>query len=162
VKWNYPGYVEKKIMAMTVKGIYVLILRLNEDTDIIVGKLGELKFRTGFYAYIGSALGTGGFKRVTRHFNVANGKSFVRKWHIDYLLPQTEVISAVLLPTDDALECTVAEEFGGIFKGITGFGCTDCACRSHLFFSGTNPEGNAANICNKVTGIESIILRPDI
>ncbi len=149
-------------MKMTVKGTYVLILRLNKDTDIIVGKLGKLMFRAGFYSYIGSALGTGGFKRVTRHFNVANGKSHVRKWHIDYLLPQTDVICAVLLPTDVTLECTVAEKFAEIFTEITGFGCTDCACRSHLFFSGTNPESNAANICNKVTGIESIILRPDI
>ncbi len=147
---------------MTVKGIYVLILRLNNDTDIIVGKLGGLKFRTGFYTYTGSALGTGGFKRVKRHFNVAKGTIHVRKWHIDYLLPQTDVICAVLLPTDDALECTIAEKFAEIFGGITGFGCTDCACRSHLFFSGTNPENDAANICNKVTGIESIILRPDI
>ena len=147
---------------MTVKGIYVLILRLNNDTDIMVGKLGELKFRAGFYTYVGSALGTGGFKRVTRHFNVANGKNLLRKWHVDYLLPQTDVISAVLLPTDEALECTVAEKFADNFEEITGFGCTDCMCRSHLFFSGTNPERNAANICNEVTGIESIILRPDI
>lgn len=147
---------------MTVKGIYVLILRLNNDTDVTVGTLGELKFRTGFYSYIGSALGTGGFKRVTRHFNVADGKNHVRKWHIDHLLPHSEVMGAVLLPTDEALECTVAKEFAEISKGINGFGCTDCACRSHLFFSGTNPESNAVNICNKVTGIESIILRPDI
>ena len=147
---------------MTVKGTYVLILRMNNDTDIKVGKLGELKLKTGFYIYIGSALGTGGFKRVTRHFNVACGKNHVRKWHIDYLLPQTDVICAVLLPTDEALECTIAKKFAELFKEITGFGCTDCACRSHLFFSGTNPENKAVNICNKVTGIESIILRPDI
>ncbi len=147
---------------MKVKGIYVLILKLNKDTDIMVGKLGELKFRTGFYSYIGSALGTGGFKRVTRHFNVSKGKNHVMKWHIDYLLPHSDVMVAVLVPTDEALECTVAKKFAEIFKGITGFGCTDCACISHLFFSGTNPEDMAANICNKVAGIESIILRPDI
>ncbi|MBU3965795.1 MAG: GIY-YIG nuclease family protein [Euryarchaeota archaeon] len=147
---------------MTIKGTYVLILRMNNDTDIIVGKLRGLKFKKGFYAYIGSALGTGGFKRVTRHFNVASGKNHVRKWHIDYLLPQTDVICAVLLPTYVALECTIAEKFSELFKEITGFGCTDCACRSHLFFSGTNPENKVAEICDKVTGIESIILRPDI
>ncbi len=147
---------------MTVKGTYVLILRLNNDTDIIVGKLRGLKLKTGFYAYIGSALGTGGFKRVTRHFNVASGKNPVRKWHIDYLLPHSEVICAVLLPTDDAIECAVAKKFAELFKEIAGFGCTDCACRSHLFFSGTNPENNVAEICNKITGIESIILRPDM
>ncbi len=150
------------IYKMTVKGIYVLILRMNTDNDIIVGKLGELKFRTGFYMYIGSALGTGGFKRVTRHFNVANGKNHARKWHIDHLLPHSQVIGAVLLPTDEALECTVAKEFVEISRGIKGFGCTDCSCISHLFFSRTNPENIAVNICNKITGIESIILRPDI
>ncbi len=147
---------------MTVKGIYVLILRLHDNSDIIVGKLGELKFKTGFYAYTGSALGTGGFKRVTRHFNVASGKNHVRKWHIDHLLSHSELICAILVPTDKPLECTVAKGLAISLKDIPGFGCTDCVCRSHLFFSGTDIRDNVLNICNDFTGIESIIMRPDI
>ncbi len=147
---------------MNDKGIYVLILGLHNDTRITVGKLGEFKFKAGFYAYAGSALGAGGFKRVTRHFNVACGRNHKRKWHIDHLLPYSEAICAVLLPTDEDLECTIAEELAKKLKEIPGFGCTDCSCRSHLFFSEGEIHNNVFNICNELTGIESIIIRPDI
>lgn len=66
------------------KGVYVLILKLEEDSEIQIGRLGKLHFRNGFYAYIGSALG-GGFKRVDRHINVSKGINHTKKWHIDYL-----------------------------------------------------------------------------
>ncbi len=147
---------------MNEKGIYVLILRLHNDIDLTVGKLQELKFKSGFYAYAGSALGTGGFKRVTRHFNIAEGKNHVRKWHIDHLLPHTELICAILIPTDKTLECAVAKELAISLKVIPGFGCTDCRCKSHLFFSGTDIHKNVLNICNCFSGNESIIIRPDI
>ena len=147
---------------MNDKGIYVLILRLHNDIDLTVGKLQELKLKCGFYAYAGSALGTGGFKRVTRHFNVAQGKNPVRKWHIDHLLPHTEVICAILIPTDKTLECAVAKELTISLKVIPCFGCTDCRCRSHLFFSETDIQKRVLNICNCFSGNESIIIRPDI
>ncbi len=137
---------------MNDKGIYILILRLSNDTDITVGKLGALKFKTGFYAYAGSALGTGGFKRVTRHFNVASGRNQVRKWHIDHLLPHSEVICAVLITTDKPIECLAAKDLAKSFKEIPGFGCTDCTCRSHLFFSATEMQNNILNICNNLAG----------
>ncbi|TAN39270.1 MAG: GIY-YIG nuclease family protein, partial [Candidatus Methanoperedens sp.] len=80
-----------------MKGVYILNLKIDKDIVIRVGKLGNIRFKKGYYAYIGSALGTGGFKRVTRHFNIASGKNMTRKWHIDYLLPHSEVVSAVLI-----------------------------------------------------------------
>jgi Uri superfamily endonuclease len=119
-----------------MKGVYVLKLKIDKDTVIRVGKLGNIRFKKGYYAYIGSALGTGGFKRVTRHFNVASGKNMTRKWHIDYLLPHSEVVSAVLIPTEENIECSVAKAFGDFYVGIPGFGCSDCSCPAHLFFSG--------------------------
>ncbi len=177
-----------------MKGVYVLILRLDNDRDILVGKLGELHFKKGFYAYIGSAMGRGGFKRVTRHFNVAQGKNSTRKWHIDYLLPHSEVICAVFSPTDEAIECVVAKILGektlrkfyqkplrrftsqtrmptgirgycasrsfGFSPAIPGFGCSDCSCETHLFFTGKNISGDAADACRGVSGNESIIINP--
>ncbi|MDP2767000.1 MAG: GIY-YIG nuclease family protein [Candidatus Methanoperedens sp.] len=168
-----------------MKGVYVLILRLDNDRDILVGKLGELHFKKGFYAYIGSAMGRGGFKRVTRHFNVAQGKNSTRKWHIDYLLPHSEVICAVFSPTCEAIECVVAKILGektlrkfyqtrgmlripqhcasrsfGFSSAILGFGCSDCSCETHLFFTGKNISGDAADACRGVSGNESIIINP--
>jgi Uri superfamily endonuclease len=126
-----------------------------------VGKLGECKFKKGHYVYTGSALGTGGFKRVTRHFNVASGKNNVRKWHIDHLLPHSEVIRAVLLPTNEDLECRVAKRLGGFLTGFPGFGCSDCTCITHLFFSEKDPEEDIVKEC-KFSEIESIIINPHI
>jgi len=108
-----------------MKGIYVLIIKLNNNINITVGKLGKLHFRKGFYAYIGSALGKAGFKRVTRHFKVASGINNIRKWHIDYLLPHSKIICAVLLPTHEALECTLASSIKEFSDEIHGFGCSD-------------------------------------
>ena len=128
----------KKICKSKVmKGVYILKLEIDKDTVIRVGKLGIIQFKKGYYSYIGSALGSGGFKRVTRHFNVASGKNMTRKWHIDYLLPHSKVVSAVLIPTEVSIECSVAKAVGESCAGITGFGCSDCSCSAHLFFSET-------------------------
>ncbi|MCZ7381489.1 MAG: GIY-YIG nuclease family protein [Candidatus Methanoperedens sp.] len=145
-----------------MKGIYVLILRMNETKDIRVGKLGTLHFRRGYYSYVGSAQGSGGEKRITRHFNVAHGKNTTRKWHIDYLLPYSEVICAVFSPTDDALECVVAKLLGKYSESMQGFGCSDCTCESHLFFTGRNITGEVSDICGGVSGNESIIIYPNM
>ncbi len=177
-----------------MKGVYVLILRMTDSKDIRVGKLGRLHFRRGYYSYVGSAQGSGGFKRVKRHFNVARGKNTTRKWHIDYILPHSEVICAVFSPTDEAIECVVAKLIGektlrkfyqkplrrftsqtrmpagirgycasrsfGFSAAIQGFGCSDCSCESHLFFTGGNIMGEASGICRGVSGNESIIIYP--
>jgi Uri superfamily endonuclease len=141
-----------------MKGIYILILRMKESKDIRVGKLGRLHFRRGYYSYVGSAQGSGGEKRITRHFNVAYGKNTTRKWHIDYLMPHSEVLCAVFLPTSEALECTVAESLE--FEGIPGFGCSDCTCRSHLFFSREDFSNDIITTLNSLTENESIIIHP--
>ncbi len=143
-----------------MKGVYVLILRLEDSRDIRVGKIGKLHFRRGYYAYVGSAQGSGGEKRVIRHFNIAQGKNAPRKWHIDYLLPHSDVICAVFSPTDEDLECIVAKILGEYSEGLKGFGCTDCQCESHLFFTGKNIMDEASGACKGVSGNESIIIYP--
>ncbi len=140
-----------------MKGIYVLILELDRDTIIRVGKLGNLNLGKGFYAYVGSALGTGGFSRVARHFDVASGKNMTRKWHIDYLLPCSKAVCSVLIPTDERIECSVAWAIGESCNGIPGFGCSDCSCHTHLFFSETDLTDRVAGACKALSGNESII-----
>ncbi len=117
------------------KGIYTLILYLHEDTVQKVGKLGVLRLLGGYYTYTGSARGSGGFKRIERHIDVSCGRNKTRKWHIDYLLPITSFLSAVVSVTDHDIECAVARGIGAICEPISGFGCTDCSCESHLHFS---------------------------
>ncbi len=117
------------------KGIYTLILRLHDDTAKEVGKLGSLHLKRGFYAYTGSARGAGGFKRIGRHIDVLSGRNTTRRWHIDYLLPETSFRCAVVSPTDQNLECAIASGIGATCDPIQGFGCTDCSCASHLHFA---------------------------
>jgi endonuclease-3 len=145
-----------------MKGSYVLILQLSGDIDLTIGKLGKIHFGNGYYYYVGSALGTGGFKRVTRHFNVAEGKNSTRKWHIDHLLPHSEVICAVLLPSQQAFECKVARILEKSLDQMPGFGCSDCKCLSHLLFGKEDIRNEIRDLAARLTGNESIIIYPDI
>jgi len=49
-------------------GTYLLLLRLEEDREIEIGRLGSLFFPRGYYLYVGSAMGPGGLvARLARH-----------------------------------------------------------------------------------------------
>ena len=112
-------------------GTYTLLIELPEPAAITVGALGERRFPAGAYAYTGSALGSGGFSRVDRHRRVAAGEHDVRHWHVDYLLGHPASRIREVVTTDERdVECPVA---GRLPEGpITGFGASDCDCRSHL------------------------------
>lgn len=112
-----------------MKGSYVLILRVKEDVNCTIGRLGRILFKKGFYAYVGSAM-NGLKQRVSRH--LSNSKRF--HWHIDYLLKCSSVEEVFYRESEKKEECTVADAFNG-FIFIEGFGSSDCRCRSHLFFS---------------------------
>ncbi|MFB3766509.1 MAG: DUF123 domain-containing protein [Methanotrichaceae archaeon] len=116
-------------------GIYTLILRLDREREICVGSLGMISFMKGYFAYTGSARGPGGVKRVKRHLDVLAGLKAVRRWHIDYLLPNTSFEDVVMTYTAQNFECAIARRIGDELESIPGFGCTDCRCKSHLHFS---------------------------
>jgi len=69
-------------------GTYTLVLdrRRGAAAAITVGALGDIDFGADWYAYTGSALGSGGFARVDRHRRLAAGDHDARHWHVDYLL----------------------------------------------------------------------------
>lgn len=63
--------------------IYFLHIKLNKTLDIRVGKLRTIRFRKGYYIYVGFAMGNGGLRaRVGRY--LLDRKRL--HWHIDYLL----------------------------------------------------------------------------
>jgi Uri superfamily endonuclease len=114
-------------------GTYTLLVEVPEATTITVGALGEHRFPAGWYAYTGSAFGTGGFDRVDRHYELAAGKRDTRHWHIDYLLghPNSRIRGDVRTPEAD-IECSVAD---ALPEGpVGGFGASDCDCKSHLAY----------------------------
>jgi Uri superfamily endonuclease len=115
-------------------GTYTLVTELPERATIEVGALGNRDFDPGWYAYVGSAHGSGGFQRVQRHQQLAAGDRDTRHWHIDYLLGHRDArIDAIeRIPHVDG-ECQLAGALDG--APVPGFGCSDCGCHSHLFYS---------------------------
>ena len=115
------------------KGTYILVLNLKDSCEVNVGSLGNISLERGFYTYIGSAFGPGGFKRINRHRKVVNGDNNKRHWHIDYLNGNnhSELTTVYRIP-GEKIECSLAQKLSG--KSIGKFGCSDCKCGSHLMF----------------------------
>ncbi len=111
-----------------MKGSYVLVIENKKDQNIQIGKLGNIFFKKGFYAYVGSAL-NGLEQRINRH------KRTDKKlhWHIDYLLNKTDIVDVFYKESEEKEECRIAKSFLNL-DSIKGFGCSDCNCESHLFY----------------------------
>jgi Uri superfamily endonuclease len=116
-------------------GIYTILLMHGIAEEIKVGSLGVIAFAAGYYAYTGSAQGSGGCKRVDRHIRVLQGIESTRRWHIDYLLPKADFLEVFITKTTSDLECRIASMIGERLKPVKGFGCTDCTCLSHLHYA---------------------------
>lgn len=130
-------------MPSSTGGTYVLVLRLDEDATIGVGKLGEFVFSAGYYLYVGSARGSGGLSaRIERHKR-ADKKVH---WHIDHLLPPASIVEVWWIESPRRLECKVAEAiraFPDVSVPAPGFGSSDCGCSAHLFYSSHVPDFQA-------------------
>lgn len=113
-----------------MKGVYVLILSISDDTSVNTGALGNLKFERGLYAYVGSAQNNLE-KRIRRHLGTEKKKF----WHIDYLLdnPSVAILKVFHKKARRPEECKIAKELGRRGLAIRGFGSSDCRCKSHLF-----------------------------
>ena len=122
-----------------MKGTYILVILLPENSKIKIGSLGKISFPKGFYVYMGSAMGTFGsvtlINRVKRHLSESNDKKL--HWHIDYLLddPNSIIVKIYLIPSSQVLECIIAQEIlGRADDYINNFGSSDCQCKSHLLY----------------------------
>jgi len=112
------------------KGTYILVLALDKETRISVGKLTSYSFPPGYYLYVGSALG-GLNSRIGRH--IRGGRKL--HWHIDYLRRRAGVIEVWYLVSEERLECSwyrAASRLPQARTPVAGFGSSGCGCDSHL------------------------------
>jgi Uri superfamily endonuclease len=117
----------------STSGTYALLFYCEQNPEVQVGKMGRIQLRSGFYIYVGSAFGPGGVKaRVLRHCRTKKK----HHWHIDYivkfLIPKGAWYNHGQVHLEHAWARELAEFPGN--ASLSGFGCTDCSCDSHLFY----------------------------
>ncbi|TFH10622.1 MAG: GIY-YIG nuclease family protein [Candidatus Thorarchaeota archaeon] len=123
-----------------MKGVYTLIIDLDEDLSFRLRSLGNLTFEKGTWLYVGSAMGKGSTSlenRIRRHFRSEK----TTHWHIDHLLKTgLKIRAAIWSESSVHIECDIAKSIGqinGNEPGPKGFGASDCKqkCWTHLFRS---------------------------
>ena len=112
-----------------MKGSYILIVEIKNDSIISIGEKGEKSFNKGYYIYVGSAL-NGLDQRIQRHLR----KQKKIHWHIDYLLKHAVIIYVFYKEGKIKEECNIAKKLDGKLFSFPFFGCSDCRCKSHLFY----------------------------
>ena len=121
-------------------GTYALLLALPQSVQLRIGALGECRFETGWYVYLGSALGPGGLSaRVGRHIG-AQGRMH---WHIYYLTRVAEVVRVGWRVGVERRECGWAQAVGGwpgARLALARFGASDCRCDTHLWTFSEQPD----------------------
>jgi Uri superfamily endonuclease len=121
--------VAKNIM----KGIYVLVLRIEKEKNIDVGKIGQFTFKPAYYAYVGSAMS--GIQRLKRHLgNLKKGSVKNKHWHIDFIIPYCKSIGWFFAECSDSdKEENLAIHLSKKLDYVEGFGASDSRAPSHLF-----------------------------
>lgn len=126
---------------MNTQGTYALVLRLKTPREISVGKFGSFQFPSGWYLYLGSALGPGGLRaRLARHKRRTDKRYH---WHIDYLRAVTGLVEVWIGVGQVRQECgwaTAAAALPDAAIIAPRFGASDCRCPSHLFHYSQRPQ----------------------
>lgn len=119
-------------------GTYALVMVLEVEDRLRIGKLGIRNFPPGYYVYTGSAL-NGLPGRLRRHLRAKKRLH----WHIDYLLREAVVAQIWYALGPDRLECkwnAILQNLPGAKPSIPGFGSSDCQCSSHLTYFSMIPS----------------------
>lgn len=123
-------------------GSYIIVFFLKKNLKLHIGSLGEVRFKKGYYLYVGSAK-TNLTKRIRRH----QRKRKNLFWHIDYLRDRANFCMALPIRASEYLECSIARTLRDITeRSISGFGASDCSCKSHLFGMSYDPLKSLAFI----------------
>ena len=120
-------------------GTYALVLQCTAAVNVQIGRWGTLQLQPGFYVYVGSAFGPGGvLSRVSRHCRADKA----RRWHIDYLREHATPVCCWYCHHPEHFEHQWADAVAKAQEmvAIDGFGCSDCRCRSHLFYAENAPQ----------------------
>ena len=154
----------REMASLPEKGVYTLIIRLEDDLEIRVGSLGLVALRAGYHLYTGSALGRGALGlrgRVIRHLSRPK-KLF---WHIDYLLsePGVRVEALIVAESRRRRECEVNKALMselGAAPSAPGFGSSDCrsGCPAHLLYAGPSSPVMAVEQVYRHLGLGPILL----
>ncbi len=128
--------------AESEPGTYALVLSAKANGLIRIGRLGTLRLQSGFYVYVGSALGPGGVRgRLLHHLRPAKRPH----WHIDHLRRHT-VLKEVWYGLDPVSREHQWARCLGTLPGasipLAGFGSSDCQCESHLYLFWNHPLKN--------------------
>ena len=123
------------------KGTYVLIAPVSQMKRIEIGRLGRFDIIPGYYAYVGSAFGSGGLRaRIGHHIESTADP----RWHIDYLLKVAQLVEIRYTTADRKLEhhwADLLEKAPQFRMPIPRFGSSDYHRNrsSHLFYSKRHP-----------------------
>jgi Uri superfamily endonuclease len=123
-----------------VKGTYILILRLSKPVQLTIGKLGVFDFPAGFYAYVGSAFGSGGLRGRLKHHITPVKKLH---WHIDHLRQAGTVCEVWYVASETCYEHQWADALHSLQDAsipTPRFGASDCRCAAHLVRFPEKPE----------------------
>jgi len=133
-----------KLDLMPTRGNYTLIIHLKAPSRVRTSKHGWIRLGKGYYAYTGSAFGTGALslrRRVARHLR----KRKKKHWHIDYFLSKrtASITAVVAASSSENKECEITNSIRnieGALVPVAGFGASDCKrnCGSHLIHLGRN------------------------
>lgn len=127
------------MLDATAKGTYILLMHLANPQALTIGRLGMFDFAAGWYAYVGSAFGSGGLAgRLHHHLKPAPRPH----WHIDYLRQVAPLVDVWYTTSETRLECTwaaVLKQMPGAEIPIPRFGASDCRCEAHLFYFPARP-----------------------
>lgn len=114
-------------------GSYHIIMKLEQDTNILIGCLGNILFPKGYYVYTGSAM-----KNLRQRTERHSKRSKKLKWHIDYFL-NNESVRILDIKIKKSLireECSrnqLIMDLPGAEIPAKKFGASDCTkCPSHL------------------------------
>ncbi|WP_407454856.1 GIY-YIG nuclease family protein [Methanobrevibacter sp.] len=131
-----------------MKGCYCLIININDEKTIKIGKkLGKTTFKKGYYVYVGSAMNSLS-ARINRH--LSNEKKL--HWHVDYLLKNANITDVIYNESNLKIECELSQYLAAKTNGIKDFGSSDCECESHLYYFKNRKDAieNVENAYNSI------------
>lgn len=122
------------------KGTYVLLLRLTTPARLTIGKRGAFDLAAGWYAYVGSAFGSGGLRGRLKHHLKPITKPH---WHIDYLRAAAPVQAVWHIASETVYEHAWAKALRTLPDAavpVPRFGASDCKCGTHLVYVPAKPD----------------------
>jgi Uri superfamily endonuclease len=144
---------------MSDSGNYVLLLHLPTNETLTIGKLGTFDFPAGWYAYVGSAFGSGGLVgRLKHHLQPVEHPH----WHIDYLRQVANLQEIWLAPDAEPHERDWADlilAIPGASTLVEGFGASDSDRETHLFYFDIRPSLEDFAVGVRMRFPDTVVLR---